>query len=282
MQHPAELAVHQYLDDATNNKTEMSEDTINAVCTQIGDALRRQFGRDSSNRKDFRLRMSNVGRPYCQLWYAKNKPEVARPKATTFVMNMMIGDIVEAVFKAVLTEAGVKYEDSEHVTLKLTDGTTISGTTDLSIDGAVDDIKSASNWSYRNKFSSYVDLEKSDSFGYVGQLAGYAKASNKKAGGWWVINKATGEFKYVPASGLNTEEEYGKIETVKIKLDDNKFSRSFDKKPEFFRGKSTGRYVLGVTCGFCDYKTDCWPTLEERPSIPSKAKEPKLVNYITE
>ena len=92
MQHPAELAVHQYLDDATNNKTEMSEDTIEAVCQQIGSALRRQFGRDSTSRKDFGLRMSNVGRPYCQLWYAKNKPELASPKATTFVMNMMIGD----------------------------------------------------------------------------------------------------------------------------------------------------------------------------------------------
>mgnify|MGYP003642018910 FL=1 len=282
MQHPAELAVHQYLDDATNNKTEMSEDTIDDVCQQIGAALRRQFGKDSTSRKDFGLRMSNVGRPYCQLWYAKNKPELARPKATTFVMNMMIGDIVEAVFKAVLTEAGVKYEDSEHVTLKLTDGTTISGTTDLSIDGAVDDIKSASNWSYRNKFSSYEDLESTDSFGYVGQLAGYAKASNKKVGGWWVINKATGEFKYVPASGLDLEEEYGKIETVKTRLDDNKFSRSFDKKAEYFRSVPTGRYVLGVTCGFCDYKEDCWPTLKELPSIPSKAKEPKIVNYVTE
>ena len=260
----------------------MSEDTINNVCQQIGDALRRQFGKDSRSRKEFRLRMSNVGRPYCQLWYDKNKPEVARPKATTFVMNMMIGDIVEAVFKAVLTEAGVKYEDSEQVTMELSDGTTISGTTDLSIDGAVDDIKSASNWSYRNKFSSYFDLEKSDSFGYIGQLAGYAKASNKKPGGWWVVNKATGDFKYVRASGLDIEKECGKIETVKARLDDNKFSRSFDKKPEYFRGKPTGRQVLGITCGFCDYKEDCWPTLKELPAMSSKAKDRKLVNYIME
>ena len=282
MQHPAELAVHQYLDDAVNNKTEMSEDTIDNVGQQIGDALRRQFGKDSRSRKDFRLRMSNVGRPYCQLWYDKNKPEVARPKPTTFVMNMMIGDIVEAVFKAVLTEAGVKYEDSEQVTLELTDGTVVSGTTDLSIDGAVDDIKSASNWSYNYKFSSYEDLAKSDSFGYVSQLAGYAKALNKKAGGWWVINKANGEFKYVPASGLDIKNECGKIETVKQNLEDNKFKRSFDKKQEYFRGKPTGKHILGITCGFCDYKYSCWPTLKELPAQSSKAKAPKIVNYVTE
>ena len=279
--HPAELAVHQYLDNATHNKTTMSEETIENVCEQIGAALRRQFGSDGG-RGDFRLRMSNVGHPYCQLWYDKNKPEVARPKATTFVMNMMIGDIVEAVFKAVLTEAGVKYEDSEKVTLKLTDGTSVSGTTDLSIDNAVDDIKSASNWSYRNKFESFNKLERLDSFGYVSQLAGYAKAANKKAGGWWVVNKASGEFKYVSADGVNLEKEIEKIEKVKLRLDNNEFKRSYTSEIETFRGVPTGRKKLGVTCSFCDYKTDCWPTLQELPAASSKAKDPKIVNYVTE
>ena len=54
---------------------------------------------------------------------------------------------------------------------------------------AVDDIKSASDWSYKNKFDSFESLAKGDSFGYVGQLVGYAKASGKNIGGWWVVNK---------------------------------------------------------------------------------------------
>ena len=98
--------------------------------------------------------MSNVGRPTCQLWFEKNKPEAAQPKSSNFVMNMMLGDIVEAVFKGILKEAGVKYGDSDSVTLTLSDGTEINGTYDLVIDGAVDDVKSASDWSYRNKFDS--------------------------------------------------------------------------------------------------------------------------------
>jgi hypothetical protein len=65
------------------------------------DALQRQFG-GGNKRGDFQIRMSNVGRPTCQLWYEKNKPEVALPIPTTFIMNMMIGDIVEAVFKGLL------------------------------------------------------------------------------------------------------------------------------------------------------------------------------------
>ena len=88
---------------------------------------------------------------------------------------------------------------------------TINGTYDIAIDGAVDDIKSASDWSYRNKFKSFASLKESDSFGYVGQLAGYAQASGLKAGGWWVINKANGSFKYIPANGLDMVEELYKI-----------------------------------------------------------------------
>jgi len=106
MNHPAELALHQYMSDAVNGNSTMSETTINQVATDVADALKRQFGGGKS-RDDFKLRMSNVGRPNCQLWYAKNKPEVALPFPTTFIMNMMLGDIVEAVFKGLLKEAGV-------------------------------------------------------------------------------------------------------------------------------------------------------------------------------
>ena len=33
-----------------------------------------------------------------------------------------------------------------------------------------------------------------DDFGYVAQLVGYAKASGKEVGGWWVINKVNGQL----------------------------------------------------------------------------------------
>ena len=99
------MMIHQYLENATSGKSAMSQENIEQVATDIKDALNRQF---NTKREDkFRLRMSNIGRPSCQLWFEKNRPETALPKPTTFVMNMMIGDIVEAVFKAVLREANV-------------------------------------------------------------------------------------------------------------------------------------------------------------------------------
>ena len=278
MNHPAELALHQYMDSAVKGDSTMSETTINQVAADISDALKRQFGGENK-RGDFRIRMSNVGRPTCQLWYEKNKPEVALPFPTTFIMNMMLGDIVEAVFKGLLKEAGVQYEDSKTVHLDVGDDS-IRGSYDIVINDAVDDIKSASDWSYRNKFESYDTLASGDGFGYIGQLAGYAKASGKKVGGWWVVNKANGAFKYVPATGLDLEAEVQKIKDTVQTVEENKFEKCFQPVPEKFRGKETGNKVLNDGCKFCSYRFDCWPTLTEQPAAKSQAKNPPIVSYI--
>ena len=282
MKHPAEMIIHQYLDKASNGKTTVSNSTVNQICKDVRDAVVRQFG--GGNKRDgFAFRMSNVGSPSCQLWFDKNKPQEALPKPTTFIMNMMLGDIVEAVFKGILKEAGVKYEDSEKVTLDLGDDTKqrlVTGTYDIAIDGAVDDVKSASDWSYRNKFDSFDTLKSGDAFGYVSQLAGYAKASGKKAGGWWVVNKANGNIKYVPAEGIQVDKEVDKIKYNINKVSTKEFERCFEPIDETFRGKPTGYKILGVTCGFCAYRKSCYPNMQELPQKMSKAKSPKIVAYV--
>ena len=280
MNHPAELALHQYMENAASGKSTMSVETIQQVGQDVMCALSRQFG-GGNKRGEFGLRMSNVGRPTCQLWFEKNEPEKALPLPTTFVMNMMLGDIVEAVFKGLLKEAGVQYEDDAKVTLQLDDDTSVSGTYDIVIDGAVDDIKSASNWSYTNKFESFDTLRQGDAFGYVAQLAGYAKAADKRAGGWWVVNKANGEFKYVPATGIDIDKEVSHIQQTADTLKENRFERCFDAVEETFRGKPTGNKVLCTECGFCRFRFACWPELKELPAVKSQAKQPKMVAYVS-
>ena len=279
MKHPSEIALHQYLDDATNGKSSMSAKTIAGIKKDIGEALKRQFGSRTKRRK-FQLRMSNVGRPTCQLWFEKNQPEKSHPLPTTFVMNMMLGDIVEAVFKGLMREAKVKFDDSDKVFLNI-GNQKVSGTHDLVLNDAVDDIKSASDWSYRNKFESFDTVSADDAFGYVGQLAGYAKAVGKKAGGWWVVNKANGSFKYVPADNIDVDKEVAKLEENVKKVESNKFERCYDSEEETFRGKPTGNRVLSKTCSFCRYKHACWETLQELPSLVSQAKDPKIVSYVS-
>ena len=280
MNHPAELAINQYLEDATSGKSSMSEETIQQIGKDVMDSVRRQFGGGNS-RDEFRLRMSNIGKPTCQLWFAKNKPEKALPKPTTFVMKMLLGDIVEAAFKGIITEAGVAYEDEDNfVQLELNEDT-IHGSYDLIMDGALDDVKSASDWSYRNKFESYDTLSKGDSFGYIGQLAGYAKATGKKVGGWWVVNKANGNIKYVPADGLDLDTEIAKIQDTVDTVNKNEFERCFNPVPETFRGKPSGNTILNPNCKFCDFRFECFPELQELPSKVSQARVKPTVSYIT-
>ena len=279
MNHRAELAIHKLLEDVLASKKQMSMETIEGVASDIKDAMVRQFG-TKNDRGDFRLRMSNIGKPSCQLWFDKNHPEKALPKGNNFLMTMMIGDIVEAVFKGILKEAKIDYQESEEVALELKDGTKVKGTYDLVLDDCVDDIKSASDWSYKNKFDSFESLANGDSFGYVGQLVGYAKASGKNIGGWWVVNKSTGQFKYVSAGNADTTHVLGNIEKTVKQARAKDLVRCFEPEEETFRGKATGNLVLNKNCNFCDFRYACWDTLKELPAQKSQAKEPKMVQYI--
>jgi len=276
--HPEELKIHRYLDDVRKAKRGMSDATIARILSDMKEAIEKQF--NQSERK-FTLRMSNVGRPYCQLWYDKNAPEEGVDMPANFLMNMMIGDIVEAVFKGVLTEAGVDFSDGHKSTLSVGEHE-IHGTHDLIMNNRVDDIKSASPWSYKNKFVDYATLKAHDSFGYIGQLAGYSKALGVEAGGWWVINKASGEFKYVSAWDMAVERDdiVDSIADKADKLKENKFERCFEPVEETFRNKPTGNKKLSEECGWCKYRYKCWPSIQELPSLASQAKNPPIVAYV--
>ena len=136
MNHKAELKLHRFLDQATDGKKVLSDANIDKICDDIKEALHRQFG-SKNTRKEFRLRMSNIGKPTCQLWFEKNKPEEALPFPNNFVMNMMLGDGVEAVFKGLLRQAGVAYDDSKKVSMELKIDSKIEGTYDIVMDDAV-------------------------------------------------------------------------------------------------------------------------------------------------
>ena len=279
MNHVAELALHTFLQKALAGNTTVDEAVIEQVGKDVADAVRKQFS--SGSRDEFKLRMSNLGRPKCQLWYEKNDPEDKTPFPPHFLVNMMLGDIVEAVFKGLLRAAAVEFTDNEKVVLTLSDGTEINGEYDMVLDGKVDDVKSASPWSYQHKFSDFETLSKGDTFGYVSQLVGYAVAAGKEVGGWWVINKANGEFKYVDANGVDVPAQIQKIEeTVKYIHEDKPFERCFEAIPETYRKKASGNLKLNTTCGFCAYKHKCWPGLQTLPSRVSTAKELPMVDYV--
>lgn len=277
--HPAEHKVFMFLRDAMAGNATMTEEVIDKVASDVTDALNKQF--NSGPRGDFKLRMSNIGRPKCQLWFEKNDPEDKTPLPPHFLMNMMLGDIVEAVFKGILRAAGVEFKDNDSVELELPNGHKIKGEYDMEMNGKIDDVKSASPWSYNNKFESYETLAKGDSFGYVAQLVGYAQAAGKGVGGWWVVNKANGEFKYVDATPDVPSVVQDIVNLVDYIENDEPFERCFEPVPETYYKKPSGNMILNSACKFCSYKHKCWPDMQVLPSKVSKSKNPPDVEYIS-
>ena len=276
--HPEEVRIHRYLEDVRKGKRGMSDATIARIAEDVKEAVQKQF---NQKERKFTLRMSNIGRPACQLWFDKYDPSSGVEPSANFLMNMMIGDIVEAVFKGVLTEAGVEFSDGFKSTLELGKHK-IDGTHDLVMSNRVDDIKSASPWAFKNKFRDYQTVKSHDSFGYVGQLAGYSKALGVDVGGWWVINKASGEFKYISAWDMAVERDdiLKNIERKADELENTEFKRCFSPVEETFRKKPTGNKILCEECSWCKYRYKCWPSLQELPSLASQAKDPPIVAYV--
>jgi hypothetical protein len=277
--HPVELKLLGFMSEALKGNTTVTEEVADKVASDVKAAFLKQFS--GEGRGDFKLRMSNIGKPSCQLWFEKNDPDDREPLPPFFLMNMILGDIVEAVFKGLLTAAGVEYKDNYRVSLVLPTGDVIDGELDMEMDGKIDDVKSASPWSYTNKFESFEKLSEKDDFGYVAQLVGYAHAANKDVGGWWVVNKANGEFKYVDASSVNVSEVLLKVQEKVTNLNNNApFKRCFSPVEESYYKKKSGNLVLPNECKFCPFKRKCWETLQTLPSKVSKAKEPPMVDYI--
>jgi len=280
MSHAAELPIKMLMRDATLGKSKMSEAVMDTVASDVRDGLDKQF--NGGPRGNFKLRMSNIGRPKCQLWFEKNKPEEKAPFADQFMMNMMLGDIVESVFKGILRTANVDFEDNNIVSLELGGGRRpIRGEYDMVMDGRVDDVKSASDYSYTHKFVDLETLQDNDPFGYVAQLVGYAVAAGKKVGGWWVVNKANGQHKYVSAKHVDVELVLDKIrETYDYLENDEPLQRQYTDEPETYRKKTSGNRVLCRECNFCSFKKSCWPDYQELPSKTYQGrKTPPTVSY---
>jgi len=278
--HIAEMKAYAWLTKVAKGEAEMSSPMRKQVMDQIEASLVRQMATPPRDRS--KVSMSGMGKAYCQLWYAKNKPETAAPKSPAFMIRMVIGDITEAVVKGVLRSSGVEYGDAANVKLTLPSGRAINGEYDMDMDDAIDDVKSASPYSYINKFDTAASLKKSDDFGYVAQLCGYAKAAVKKVGGWWVVNKSTGDFKYVESevSDADADQVLQEVDDKLDELDANVFRRCFNPVPETYRKVPSGNKKLAFSCEWCDYKADCWPTLEVRESLVSQAKSKPLVHYV--
>lgn len=272
------LRVQAYLDDINFGRAKVDPKLIEEYGERAKELLARKL--NEGPRDNPTLRMSNVGRPLCQLQLERNRAPREAPD-NFFSMKMVFGDLIELLAIVILKSAGVNVQ-SEQIQVSSEYG--IEGTYDVEIDGRIYDIKSASTWAFNNKFKgcSIQDIWADDAFGYVCQGIGYATSVNKPFGGWIVICKETGEWWVVDAEYDDAFklEVLAKIDyNQKVYSSDAPFKRCFDDVPEIYYKVPTGNRVLHRTCSFCSYKEMCWPDVKLLPQIASKAKERKLTYY---
>lgn len=273
--------VHKYLLDANTGAPGMSEEIIEEAGEALKKILRTTFNETRST--EFRISMSNLGQPTCKLQMERDKaPKEKHPYS--FRMKMLIGDVTELVLRAVIKGSGIKIDATDQKVQLDVNGAKVNGRYDDKINGGITDTKSASSWSYRNKWSQGFDgLLKDDPFGYVGQLLGYGIADKSRASGWFVVNKETGEIMFVPAKDTPESRKafMEKAENTIFTLIDPSipFKRCFEDEPEYFRKVPTGNRKLCNQCTFCDYKYSCWPGLQYRSAVKSEAENAPMVYY---
>ena len=270
-----------FLSKAASGEAEMPPHILDSFAKSARDALQKHF---VDEKKEFTLRMSNVGRPSCQLHLQALGVEPEK-RTYDFKMRMIIGDVMEATLIALMEAAGIDIKSKHQKVSYELDGKTINGEYDIELDDGIWDIKTASPYAFEHKFNSdspFERIKSNDSFGYVAQGIGYGMAANKPFKGWIALNKSTGEITFADASDSDTEKEEvnEKIRESNVAVDLSKpFKRQYSDIPEVFYKKETGNRTLCLECAWCDYKQHCWGELEFRRQLPSKGKNPKFVWY---
>jgi hypothetical protein len=288
-QHPLLLRVKGYLESVVAGTATMTPEVMDEAAAAFRASLERQF--NPKKDRAWRIRMSNIGMPFCRLWHEKNGTK-AEPESYNFPMKMAFGDAVEALTFAVLKEAGVPVEATGvHTSMRVdtSDDETVvvNGTADLLAYGGVWDVKSASAYAFQEKFSppfGWSNLKDNDAFGYLAQGFGYAEGLRKPFRGWVAVSKETGEFSVLEVPQADRKEARAAAldkatETIRDLESGAPFRRCFEDEPEKFKGRETGNRVLGMSCKYCPFKWSCWETLEYERQTASKAASPPFMYY---
>lgn len=263
------------------------------IVDEIGEVIKKSLHKSFNEERTYSpFRLSSIGKPVCQL-LAEREQMAKEPDGYNQKLRFLYGDIVEAMFMGLLRSAGIPIQTAQGlVTLDIPvviDGNhthkTCPGAYDIEVDDQIWDIKSASPFAFKYKFKDFDSLYRDDSFGYVGQLFGYAMAANKRAGGWFVIDKSSGEFKVLTTpENEDTHDEvalkiWDRICSNTQRLQEPGFERSFEDVPETFYKKPTGNRILNSGCTMCSYRYSCWPDMVHREDLNSKAKNKEWTYY---
>ena len=307
--HKIQLYIYKFLEEVKKGGYKIPRELLKKFSEGAQEALVKQFEHDPRN---FKLSMSNIGRPICQLQF-----ESLGYKNNIDPIRNIYGYMVEELLMFLIKASGLKVvSEQERVSLTINDAT-INGVLDLILDlddgyHTVWDIKSASNWAFKNKFlidGSFNKLLYEDPYGYGIQLLLYTmakglelsgKQANDKpirAGGFIAFDKSSGEigitevpreqdsfFRYAIEfcdrqskilSGFTARRVNVREKTITNTPPEKVFSLI----EETFNKTLTGNKYLCPTCEMCSFKYPCWGDLKYIPQPNSKSKNPKFRYY---
>jgi len=240
------------------------------VAFKMAGTLRDRLAEVSKDREPT-LRMSNIGRPVCQLWHELHKsPKEDLPPEVR--IKFLYGNLLEDMILFLAAEAG-------HEVTRVQEEISVDGVVghiDAFIDGVLVDVKSASSRAFQ-KFET-GSLRDDDPFGYIAQLAGYKKALAVPRAGFLAIDKTLGKICF-----LEVTENYdvsGRIKEVRAAVDSETFiGRCFEDVPE---GKS-GNRKLPTQCSYCGYRDECWKDSNEGAGLKTfyYAKGPVYLTHVS-
>ena len=135
------IKVQKYLDNVSKGPTQVDKKLVEEFGEACKNALLKQFTED--RRSKFEPRMSNIGRPLCQLQMeAKGIKGEGQPYNVK--MRNTFGDLIEALALFVMKSAGVIVENEQKKVVYKFGENRIEGRQDVEINKKGWDIKSAS------------------------------------------------------------------------------------------------------------------------------------------
>ena len=234
----------------------MAEEEVDKYIDNFGDMLKvhiKEFlyekPRDRTN-----LRLSSIGKPDRQLWYALNKPlnDVQLQPSTR--IKFLYGYILEELLLLCASISGHMVTDQQ----KEVEVEGVIGHQDAMIDGVLVDCKSASGPGF-DKFR-YNKLAEDDPFGYIAQISAYAHANGVDRAAFLVINKSTGEICLTPVHHMDMINAKQRVAFLKGMVTSSRIpDRCYDTVPD---GKS-GNHKLAVGCVYCGHKRECWEDVNQ-------------------
>ena len=237
---------------------------LNSIAMQAGreveDAIKDAFTPREDNKG---LRMSGIGRCERAQWYSY-KGHTPEPIKGDVYLTFLQGHVLEAVLVALIKLSGHTVTDQQKK--HTIEG--VHGSQDCTIDGELVDIKTASAWSWENKFKESGIAD--DAFGYIKQLSAYGKEDKRKKGYFLALNKNKSTLNLCEQELEQDIDTY--IVDLKAKMESDTPPMRLANATTWNKAKTEEK--LCMTCAFCGFKEDCFGSLEARP-IPSG----KITNY---